>query len=366
MKEKKYMELALELAKKGEGKVNPNPLVGAVVVKDGKIIGQGYHKEYGGPHAEVFALREAGSEAKGADIYVTLEPCSHYGKTPPCADRIIEAGIKRCIIATKDPNPLVSGRGIEKMEKAGIKVIDGLLEKESRGINDVFMKFIENKEPFVFLKSAITLDGKIATKTGDSKWITNEKARNEVHKLRNRFMGIMVGIGTVLADNPNLTARIENGVNPYRIIIDPNLKTPLDANIIKNNEDKKTIICINKENQKSEKYIEMKEKNVTFLEFQGSKFKMKEVLGKIGELNIDSILVEGGAEVISNVIKENLVDSGVIFIAPKILGDSSAKSFVNGFDITKITDGRVLEVKEIKTYGDNIGIWFGGIKCLQD
>ncbi|OQY10605.1 MAG: riboflavin biosynthesis protein RibD, partial [Fusobacteriia bacterium 4572_132] len=257
-------------------------------------------------------------------------------------------------------------RGIEKMEKAGIKVIDGLLEKESRGINDVFMKFIENKEPFVFLKSAITLDGKIATKTGDSKWITNEKARNEVHKLRNRFMGIMVGIGTVLADNPNLTARIENGVNPYRIIIDPNLKTPLDANIIKNNEDKKTIICINKENQKSEKYIEMKEKNVTFLEFQGSKFKMKEVLGKIGELNIDSILVEGGAEVISNVIKENLVDSGVIFIAPKILGDSSAKSFVNGFDITKITDGRVLEVKEIKTYGDNIGIWFGGIKCLQD
>ena len=254
--DEKYMQTAIELAKKGAGAVNPNPMVGAVVVQDGKVIGTGYHKYFGGPHAEVYALEEAAqnsNDLSNATIYVTLEPCSHYGKTPPCSEKIVKMGLKRCVIGSSDPNPKVAGKGVQILRNAGIEVRENVLKSECDKINQVFFKYIMTKIPYLFLKCAITLDGKIATKTGNSKWITNETAREKVQFYRNKFMGIMVGINTVLADNPSLTARVGNGINPYRIIIDPHFKTGKNHNIIKENSDEKTIIVTSKNNENSEK-----------------------------------------------------------------------------------------------------------------
>jgi len=360
--ENKYMELAIELAKNGEGAVNPNPMVGAIVVKDGEIIGRGYHKKFGGPHAEVYALEEAGILAKGADMYVTLEPCSHHGKTPPCADAIIKAGIRRCIVAMKDPNPLVAGRGLNKMKEAGIEVISGIMEQESQEINKVFVKYINNDIPYIFLKTALTLDGKIATSSGDSKWISNEEARKKVQKYRNKYMGIMVGINTVLKDNPRLTARIENGIDPYRIVIDPELVINIEANIIMNNTDKKTIIVTSQENMRNEKYKKLKEKNVKFIFIPGKEFEIYIVMQEIKKLGIDSVLVEGGSKVISHILREKIVDEGVFFIAPKILGDSNAIPLIEGFDVEKMSEAIKLKDVNYKIYGDNIGIHFSGIE----
>ena len=320
--DKKYMEKALELAALGEGKVNPNPMVGAVVVKDGKIVGEGYHKKYGGPHAEVFALEEAGEKAEGATIYVTLEPCSHYGKTPPCAKKIIDMGIKRCVIASLDPNPLVSGRGIKMMTDAGIEVITGIMEKEALKLNRVFMKYISTKTPYLFLKCGITLDGKIASRTGNSKWITNELAREKVQKLRNKYMGIMVGINTVLADDPSLTARIKNGRNPYRIVIDPFLDIPIDSKFV-NFEDGKSILVTSYDNVEKEKISFLKNRNINVIFLEGTDFKICDILKKVGEIGIDGVLLEGGSFLISRAFAENAIDGGEIFIAPKILGGNA-------------------------------------------
>lgn len=355
--EKKYMARALELAALGEGAVNPNPLVGAVVVKDGKIIGEGYHKKYGGPHAEVFALEEAGVEAKGADIYVTLEPCSHYGKTPPCAKKIIEMGIKRCIVASLDPNPLVSGRGIKMLQDAGVEVVTGVLEEEAKELNRVFFKYISEKKSYLFLKCGITLDGKIATRTGNSKWITNELAREKVQKLRNRYMGIMVGINTVKKDDPSLTARIENGRDPYRIVIDPDLEIPLDSKIL-NFQDGKSIVITSQENMESEKIAILGEKGVRVAYLEGKEFTMDSILKKTGELGIDAVLLEGGSYLISQAFRENEIDAGEIFIAPKIIGDEKAISFVRGFSFENISDGFQLKNVKINSYGDNVSMEF--------
>lgn len=355
--DKKYMARALELAALGEGSVNPNPLVGAVVVKDGVVVGEGYHKKYGGPHAEVFALEMAGEKAYGADIYVTLEPCSHYGKTPPCAKKIIEMGIKRCIVASLDPNPLVSGRGIKMLQDAGIEVVTGVMEREAKELNRVFMKYISEKKSYLFLKCGITLDGKIATKTGNSKWITNELAREKVQRLRNRYMGIMVGINTVLKDDPSLTARIENGRDPYRIVIDPKLEIPLESKIV-NFEDGKSVITTSQENRESEKIKILEEKRVRVEYLEGDEFEISEILKKTGELGIDGIILEGGSYLISKAFKENAIDGGEIFIAPKILGDSEAISFVRGFSVENIADGFELKNVKINSYGNNVSMEF--------
>lgn len=353
----KYMERALELAVLGEGAVNPNPLVGAVVVKDNKIVGEGYHKKFGGPHAEVFALEMAGENACGADIYVTLEPCSHYGKTPPCAKKIIEMGIKRCFIASLDPNPLVAGRGIKMLREAGIEVITGVMEKEALELNRVFMKYISEKKSYLFLKCAITLDGKIATKTGSSKWITNEFSREKVQKLRNKYLGIMVGINTILKDNPSLNCRMENGRNPFRIVIDPKVQIPLESNIL-NFEDKKNIIITSVINKDSEKVQKILEKDVKFIFLEGEDFKIDDILKETAKLGIDGILLEGGSFLISKAFKEKEIDGGEIFIAPKILGDNSAIPFIQGFDIENIADGILLENVKFNSYGNNISIEF--------
>lgn len=353
----KYMERALELATLGEGAVNPNPLVGAVVVKNGKIIGEGYHKKFGGPHAEVFALDEAGENAKGADIYVTLEPCSHYGKTPPCAKKIIEMGIKRCFIASLDPNPLVAGRGMQMLRDAGIEVITGVMEKEALELNRVFMKYISEKKSYLFLKCAITLDGKIATRNGSSKWITNEISREKVQRLRNKYLGIMVGINTILKDNPSLNCRMENGRDPYRIVIDPKLEMPLESNILKF-DDGKNIVITDENNKNSDKIQILLEKNVKFVFLEGEDFKIDEILKETAKIGIDGILLEGGSFLISKAFKEKQIDGGEIFIAPKILGDNSAIPFIKGFNIENIADGILLENVKFNSYGNNISVEF--------
>lgn len=354
--DEKYMDLALELAEKGRGYVNPNPMVGAVVVKDGEIVGKGWHKFYGGPHAEVYALDEAGAKAEGATIYVTLEPCSHFGKTPPCAEKIKKMKIKKCVIACLDPNPIVAGRGKKILEEAGIEVVVGVKEKEAKELNKVFMKYITEKNPYLFLKCAITLDGKIATNEKDSKWITNEKSREKVQFLRHEYMGIMVGINTLINDNPRLTARIENGVNPFRIVVDPHLRTPLESNFVNMADDNKSIVITSKENEKNNKIKELENKNVKIIYMEGYDFSVHEILKKIGELKIDSVLLEGGSYLISKAFKENRIDGGEIFIAPKILG--GGLPFIDGFDFKEIKDCFHLENVKFNVYDDNISVEF--------
>ena len=354
--DEKYMDLALELAEKGKGYVNPNPMVGAVVVKDGEIVGKGWHKFYGGPHAEVYALEEAGAKAEGATIYVTLEPCSHFGKTPPCAEKIKKMNIKKCVIACLYQNPIVAGRGKKMLEEAGIEVVVGVREKEAKELNKVFMKYITEKNPYLFLKCAITLDGKIATNERDSKWITNEKAREKVQFLRHEYMGIMVGINTLINDNPRLTARIENGINPFRIVVDPHLCTPLESNFVNMADDNKSIIITSKENEKNDKIKELENKNVKIIYMEGFDFSVDKILKKIGELKIDSVLLEGGSYLISKAFKENRIDGGEIFIAPKILG--GGLPFIDGFDFKEIKDCFHLQNVKFNVYDDNISVEF--------
>ncbi|WP_197416833.1 bifunctional diaminohydroxyphosphoribosylaminopyrimidine deaminase/5-amino-6-(5-phosphoribosylamino)uracil reductase RibD [Leptotrichia sp. oral taxon 847] len=371
--DKKYMRMAIELARKGEGTVNPNPLVGAVVVKDGKVVGKGYHRFFGGPHAEVYALEEAGKEACGATIYVTLEPCSHYGKTPPCAKKIIDMGVKKCFVGSSDPNPQVAGKGVAMLKKAGIEVVENVLKDECDKLNQVFFKYIKTKIPYLFLKCAITLDGKIATKTGNSKWITNELAREKVQFYRNKFMGIMVGINTVILDNPSLTSRISNGVNPFRIVVDPHLKIDENCRVVKNNEDEKTVIITSQKNQFVENSenindkdfeIKMKQKRlsqnnkVKFIFLDKEKFSFKKMLEEIGKMGIDSVLLEGGESLISLAFKEEVIDAGEIFVANKILGDKNAKPFISGFSKDKMEEAILLNNVKNNIYGENVGMEF--------
>ena len=364
----KYMRMAIELAKKGAGAVNPNPMVGAVVVKNGEVIGRGYHKFFGGPHAEVYALEEAGEKAEGATIYVTLEPCSHYGKTPPCAKKIIDMGIKKCFIGSSDPNPKVAGKGVAMLKEAGIEVVENVLKEECDKVNQVFFKYIKTKIPYLFVTCGITLDGKIALSNGISKWITNSIAREKVQYYRNKFMGIMVGINTVLTDNPSLTARIENGVNPFRIIVDPNLQIDENCKVVKNNEDEKTMIITSQKNlftedtENTEIQIKQKrlseENKVKFIFIDGEKFSFKEMLEEIGKTGIDSILLEGGETLISLAFEENAIDGGEIFIANKILGDSRAKPFISGFVREKMEEAVQLTNVRNNIYGENVGMEF--------
>lgn len=364
----KYMRMAIELAKKGAGAVNPNPMVGAVVVKNGEVIGRGYHKFFGGPHAEVYALEEAGKEAEGATIYVTLEPCSHYGKTPPCAKKIIDMGIKKCFIGSSDPNPKVAGKGVAMLKEAGIEVVENVLKEECDEINQVFFKYIKTRIPYLFVKCGITLDGKIALSNGISKWITNSIAREKVQYYRNKFMGIMVGINTVLTDNPSLTARIENGVNPFRIIVDPNLQIDENCKVVKNNEDEKTVIITSQKNlftedaENTEIQIKQKrlseENKVKFIFIDGEKFSFRKILEEIGKAGIDSILLEGGETLISLAFEENAIDGGEIFIANKILGDNSAKPFISGFVREKMEEAVQLTNVRNNIYGENVGMEF--------
>lgn len=325
----KYMRMALKLAEKGAGYTSPNPMVGAVIVKDGRVIGKGYHEKCGEGHAEVNAFKNAKEDTEGATIYVTLEPCSHFGRTPPCADLIISKKIKRAVIAMTDPNPLVAGRGIKKMRDAGIDVTVGVLEKESRRLNEVFIKYITEKMPFVLYKSAMSLDGKIAAHTGKSQWISCEQSREECQRLRHEMSAIMVGINTVLADNPMLTCRTEGGKNPTRIILDSKMRIPTDCNIVKTAHEVPTILAVCEQNEKAE---QLKNSGVEILqvpEFRGG-IDMQVLMKLLGEKGIDSILLEGGATVAFSAFCAGVVDKVRIYIAPKILGGAAAKTPVGG------------------------------------
>lgn len=319
----KYMQLALELAEKARGKTSPNPLVGAVIVKDGQIIGQGYHQKAGGPHAEVFALNEAKEEAKGATMYVTLEPCSHYGRTPPCSLAIAKAGIEKVFVAMTDPNPLVSGQGIQYLKDQGIEVQTGILASKARQQNEIFLKYIQTRRPFVHLKWAMTLDGKIASETGDSRWISNEHSRAWVHKLRSELDAILIGINTVRQDDPLLTSRIPGGRNPIRIILDTHGNIPLDSRILNSTNQARTIIAVGQGvSQTKLKEINSLGGKTLQVATKNDNLDLSDLLNQLGKLEITSVLVEGGTKTITSFLKEDLADKVSVFISPRIIGGS--------------------------------------------
>ncbi|WP_088102302.1 bifunctional diaminohydroxyphosphoribosylaminopyrimidine deaminase/5-amino-6-(5-phosphoribosylamino)uracil reductase RibD [Halalkalibacter urbisdiaboli] len=353
MKDEDYMRLALQLAEGTRGQTSPNPMVGSVVVKDGQIVGMGAHLKAGEGHAEVQALKMAGDKAYGATIYVTLEPCSHYGKTPPCADLIIERGLKRVVIAMVDPNPAVAGKGVEKLRKAGIKVKIGVCEQESRDLNQVFFHYIKTKKPFVTLKSATTLDGKTATVTGKSKWITGPPSREDVHHYRHTHDAILVGSGTVIADNPSLTTRLPNGgKNPVRVILDRQLRTPLDANIVTDGEAPTWIMTTKAASQEKEKLLQ--EKGVTIIRVDA--FSISSVLEELGRRSITSVFVEGGAEVNGGFLQEKQVNQVITYIAPKLFGGAGAPSVIGGEGVSEVDEALKFVIQNVVKIGDDVKI----------
>ena len=350
------MERALELAKKGTGKVNPNPLVGAVIVKNGEIIGEGYHECYGEAHAERNAVNNAIKSVEGSTIYVTLEPCAHYGKTPPCVDLIIEKKFKKVVIGMLDPNEKVSGKSIDKLKKHGIEVVVGVKEEECKRINEIFIKYITSKVPFVILKSGMSLDGKIATYTGESKWITSKESREDAQNLRNILNSIMVGVNTVIADDPELTCRVNNEKKLIRIIVDTNLRIPLNSKVIKNN-DKQTIIATTTSSNEIRKQtlrdlgvkvIEVSEKN--------NRVNLKELIRKLGEEGIDSVLIEGGGTLNFSALEENIVDKVIFYIAPKILGGENSKSCIAGIGFSELSHAVNLKEMSYRRIGEDLVI----------
>lgn len=347
-----YMKRALELAQKGRGFVNPNPLVGAVIVKNSKIIGEGWHECFGKAHAEINAFSNAVEAVDGAELYVTLEPCSHYGKTPPCAKTIVEKGIKKVYIGMKDPNPFVSGKGIEVLQEAGIEVVCGIYEQECKKMNEIFIKYITTKLPFVVMKTAMTLDGKIASYTGDSKWISCKKSREIVHKMRSFHMGVMVGIQTVLKDNPFLTARIENAHNPIPIIIDSTLKIPENAHVL---EGKRCIIATtDRSDEQKRKILEAKGAEIIQLKEKNGHVDLKLLLNQLGKMGIDSILLEGGGELNFSMLENQLIDKVIFFLAPKLLGGRDAKTSLEGIGFPQIKESIQLKNIEIKKIEEDI------------
>ena len=355
------MRRALELARKGEGHTSPNPMVGCVVVKDGRIISEGYHEKYGEFHAERNALTRCTEDTAGADLYVTLEPCCHQGKTPPCTDIIIEKKIARVFVGSMDSNPLVAGKGVQILRDHGIYVETGILDAECRKLNEVFYHYIATKTPFVVMKYAMTLDGKIACATGDSKWVTGEIARTQVHRMRGRYRGIMVGIGTVLADDPMLNCRVEGGVDPVRIICDSNLHIPTESQIVKTASDIETIVACSQEalesERKQEKIRRLKEAGIQIIGTEGAHgVNLVELMKKLGGQNIDSILLEGGGTLNASALEDGIVNKVYAYIAGKLIGGMDARSPVEGIGIDRMADAITLQNVEIEKLGDDFCI----------
>ena len=350
-----YMNLALNLARGTLGQTSPNPVVGAVLVKDGQIIGMGAHLRAGEPHAEVHAVQMAGDQVKGSTLYVTLEPCSHYGKTPPCSDLIIKSGVKKVFVATTDPNPQVAGTGIERMTKAGIEVKVGILQEEARDLNKIFFYNIQTGLPYVTLKSAASLDGKTATVMGESKWITGDESRADVHHLRHQHDGIMVGVNTVLKDNPSLTTRLaEGGKNPIRIILDTHLRTPLDAQVIIDQQAPTWIVTGAEVDQK--RVSQFSELGIEVIKMESQKVSIKEMLVVLGKKGITSIFVEGGAEVHGSFLKEHAFQQIITYIAPKLIGGKNAPTSFGGQGIEHIAEAVSLNIKQVDRIGSDIRI----------
>jgi diaminohydroxyphosphoribosylaminopyrimidine deaminase/5-amino-6-(5-phosphoribosylamino)uracil reductase len=346
------MRIALELAEKGAGQVSPNPMVGAVIVKEGRIIGKGYHERYGQPHAERNALSACTESPEGATMYVTLEPCCHDGKQPPCVTAILEAGISRVVVGSGDPNPLVNGRGIRILREKGVSVEEGVLKEECDSVNQVFFHYIRTKRPFVVLKYAMTMDGKIAAYTGVSRWITGKAARNHVQNQRSRFCGIMVGVGTVLADDPLLTCRIPGGKNPIRILCDSGLRTPLSARIIATAKQVPTILATCNSHQDA--YVAYMEAGCTVLPLpeRNGHVDLQMLMQRLGQQGIDSILLEGGGTLNWSALESGIVQKVQAYLAPKLLGGQSAKTPVEGKgfpspgDSIRLKNSRIVPLEE--------------------
>jgi len=336
--DKKYMRVALRLAEKARGRTSPNPMVGALVVKGGTIISRGYHRKAGDTHAEAAALKKAGRTARGATLYVTLEPCSHTNKrTPPCIPLVLQSKVKRVVISMIDPNPHVSGGGVKSLRKAGIEVVTGVLEAEAKKLNEAYIKHITFGMPFVTLKIAQTLDGRIATASGESKWITGERARAEGHRLRNSNDAILVGVNTILKDDPSLTARIPGGRDPIRVIADSRLRTPLNAKIITQRSSAKTCIATLDTMPKG-KLVGLLDAGAEILLARGreGRVDLKYLMKMLGSFGITSVLIEGGAEVNASALKSGIVDKVVMFIAPKLLTGRDSLCAVGGKSPAKL------------------------------
>ena len=354
MDDMECMAMALELAKNGCGFVNPNPMVGAVIVKEGRVIGTGYHEQFGAPHAEINALASCKESPDGATLYVTLEPCCHYGKTPPCTEAILNAGIRRVVVGSSDPNPLVKGKGIKQLLEKGIEVTEGIRKSECDRLNEVFFHFIQSGKPYVVMKYAMTMDGKTAAYTGDSKWITGNAARENVQKDRHRYSSIMVGIGTVMADDPLLTCRLEGGRNPLRIICDTNLRLPLTSKIVATANEVPTLIATScSDLQAQQAYLNAGCRVLSIKQSDGH-LDLSELMAKLGEEKIDSILLEGGGTLNWSALQAGIVNKVQTYIAPKLFGGSNGKSPVAGLGVPSPEDGFLLTNTAVSYWGEDI------------
>ncbi len=352
----RFMQIALALAKKGIGKVEPNPAVGAVLVKNNKIIGKGWHRKFGGTHAEINALQDCkskGATADGATMYVTLEPCCHHGKTPPCTDAIKKSGIKKIVAATKDPTKKVNGKGLKILKKAGIKIVTGICKNEAQNLNAPFFKFAKTKKPWVIIKWAQSTDGFLARKD-KKRWITNSKSRKDAHKLRRKVQAILVGINTVLADNPLLTIRPDTGNQPIRVVLDSQLKIPLNCNLIKTVKKAPALVFTTNRNNKKILLLKKKGAEVIAVPSVKGKCNLKTVLTKLAQRDIQQILVEGGATVITSFLKQGLADEVCVYIAPKILGSRGSVYITQPMAELNETVG--LHYVDVKRFGDDVRI----------
>lgn len=354
MIDKDYMKMAADLAVKGCGWVNPNPMVGAVLVKDGRVIGQGYHERYGAPHAERNALANCTESPEGATLYVTLEPCCHYGKTPPCTQAILQCGIQKVVIGSHDPNPLVAGKGVEQLREQGIKVVEGVLKDECDQLNKVFFHFIQTGKPYVVMKYAMTMDGKTAAYTGASKWITGETARHRVHQDRHRYSAVMAGIGTVLADNPLLTCRMDGGRNPLRILCDTHLRIPLTSQIVATAHETPTLIATAcRDLQAHQPYLDAGCRIIPVAQ-KDSHLDLVELMERLGEEKIDSILLEGGGILNWSSLQAGIVNKVQAYIAPKLFGGANGKTPVAGMGVSRPEDAFFLTNSVVTCLGEDI------------
>ncbi len=357
MKEEEYMRMSLSLGKRGLGATSPNPMVGAVLVKGKNIVGKGYHRKAGLYHAEVVAINDAKEEARGATLFINLEPCAHVGKTPPCVEAVIRAGIKKVVVSMLDPNPLVNGKGVETLRNAGIDVKVGLLEEEARKLNEAFIVYMERKRPFFTLKAAASLDGKIATKTCDSKWISNEESRRHVNKLRSVMDGVMVGINTVISDNPLLVPKVAKPKKiPIRIILDSKLRIPLSCDVVKTAEKYRTWIFAS-EDSRHDKEARLKSLGLDVIRVakdENGRVSLKQVCDELYKREVQSVLVEGGGEVNSSLLKENLLDKVLLFYAPIMIGGKNAQSLIGGKGVDFLRDAHKLDIVTVKRFKDDI------------
>ena len=366
LKQRQYMQLALDLAKRGEGRTAPNPPVGAVIVNAGKIVGEGYHPRAGEPHAEIFALRQAGEKARRADIYVTLEPCSHHGKTPPCADALIAAGVKAVYVGAVDPNPQVSGRGIKRLQEAGIDVHTGILDVECCRLIKPFKKHISTGQPFTIYKAAMTLDGNTATTTGDSKWVSGEESRLQVHRLRDRVDAIMVGVGTVMNDDPLLNTRLpdRSGHDPLRIVIDSQLRISPECRMLKQKSAAKTLIATISSDQKRILSLQAAGAEVIILPADSGKVSLPALWQELGQRNIQQLLLEGGSTLAASALSSGLIDQVMLFIAPKLLGGSSPFGIFSGSGCPSMAAAVSLEDVCYQQVGADLLITGDIVPCL--